>query len=114
VSIPRINLLRSHPRKSLLLAIILLGLLGLMLFDWDEERSERQEERVALTEVPAVVKATIEQIAQGGRLKEIEKTTVGGKPAFTASVLVNGKEEETSVGEDGKVISRGAVDKDDD
>jgi hypothetical protein len=52
---------------------------------------------------------------KGGTLKEIEKTTVDGKTAYAASIVANGKEQMTLVGEDGKLISRwGAVEKDDD
>jgi hypothetical protein len=109
------NLLRSHPRKSLLLALVVLGLLALTLFDWDEWWSERHEQKVALADVPAPVKATIEQVvAQGGTLKEIEKATVDGKTAYTASLVVNGEEQETSIDADGKVIGRSGADKDDD
>ena len=107
MSIPRLNLL--IPRKNWVLILVVLGLLGLTLFEWDDWRGEkRQEEKVELAQVPAPVKATIEQEAKAGALKEIEKTVVDGKATYTASVVVNGKEQETRIGEDGKVISRGA------
>lgn len=115
MSIPCINLLKSIPRKSWLLALAVVGLLGLTLFDWDEWRSEKHEEQtVALAQVPAPVKPTIEQEAKLGTLKEVEKTTVDGKTTYAASVVVNGKEQETRIGEDGKVISRGAPEGDGD
>ena len=115
MSIPRMNLLRSVSRKSWVLALAVLGLLGLTLFAWDEwGPDERKEEKVALAQVPAPVKATIEQEAEGGTLKDIEKTTIDGKTAYTASVVVNGKEKETRIGEDGKIISQGAKERDDD
>ncbi len=115
MSIPRINFLRSIRRKSWLLALALIGLLGLTLFDWDDRRSEKhEEEKVALTKVPASVKATIEQEAKLGTLKEIEKTTVDGETIYAASVVVDGKEQETRIGEDGKVINRGAQQRDGD
>jgi len=115
MSIPRVNLLKSTRRKSLFLALVLLGLLGLMLFDWDEWRSgKREEQEVALSVVPAPVKATIEQEAKLGTVGDIEKMTVGGKTVYAASFLVNGNEQETRIGEDGKVIGRGAAKRDDD
>ena len=114
MSIPRINFLRSIPRKGLvLLAFVVLGLLGLMLFDRDEWRSEEhQEEKVALAQVTAPVKATIEQEAKLGILREIERTTVDGKVTFAASVVVNGKEQESRIGVDGTFISRGEQERD--
>jgi hypothetical protein len=85
--IPRMNLLKPISRKGWLLALVVLGLLGLTLFDWDEwGAGRRQEEKVALAQVPAPVKVTIEQEAKGGTLKDIEKTTIAGKTAYTASL----------------------------
>jgi hypothetical protein len=115
MSIPRMNLFRSVRRKSWLLVLLVLGLLGLTLFDWDEWGfGERRGEKIALAQVPAPVRATIELEAQGGTLKEIEKMTVDGKTAYTASVVVNGSEHEARIGEDGRVLGRGAAEKDDD
>ena len=37
-----------------------------------------------------------------------------GKTTYTASVVVNGKEQETRIGADGKVIGRGAPEGDHD
>ena len=60
MAIPRLNLLIA--RKNWVLILVVLGLLGLTLFEWDYWRGEkRQEEKVALAQVPAQVKATIEQ-----------------------------------------------------
>lgn len=97
------------------MALAVIGLLGLTLFGWDEWRSEKhEEEKVALTQVPALVKTTIEQEARLGALKEIEKTTVDDEIIYAASVAIDGKEQETRIGEDGKVISRGAHERDGD
>ena len=46
-------------------------------------------------------------------MRDIEKMTVGGKTVYAASFLV-GNEQETRIGEDGKVIGRGAAKRDDD
>ena len=115
MNIPRMNLLRRVPRKSWLLVVVVLGLLGLTLVDWDDWGVGReQEEKVALAQVPAPARAVIEQEAKAGALKEIEKTVVDGKTTYTANVVVNGKEQATRVGEDGKVIARGTEKRDDD
>jgi hypothetical protein len=113
--IPRMNLLKSIPRMGWLLALVVLGLLGLTLFDWDEwGAGRRQEEKVALAQVPAPVQVAIEQEARGGTLKDIEKTTIDGKTAYIASVVVNGKEQRARVAEDGKLLGHGTAEKDDD
>lgn len=113
--IPRLNLLRPTPRMGWFLAIVILGLLGLTMVEWDDWGfGGRHEDRVALTQVPAPVRATIEQEAKGGSLKDIERSTLDGKTAYTASVVINGKEQETRIGEDGKVIDRREGEKDDD
>lgn len=110
MSIPRINLFRPTSRKSLKFAVVVIGLLGLTLFDWDEWGSEKhKEQRIALAQLPGPVKAAVEREAQLGTLNENGKTIVGGKIPYAASVVVNGKEQETRIGEDGQVISRSAA-----
>ena len=105
----------SHLYKKLFFVLAALGLVSLTLVGCDEWRSERgQEEKIALAQVPAPVKAAIEQEAKSGTLKEIEKKTVDGKTSYIASIVVSGKEQETLIGDDGKVISRRASEKDDD
>lgn len=104
-----------HHHKTLFLVVAATGLAVLALVGCDEWRSERgQEETVALAQVPAPVKATIEQEAKVGALKEIEKRTVDGKISYKADIVINGKEQRTVIGEDGKVISRRAGERDDD
>lgn len=113
--IPRLNFLRTTPRMGWFLAIVILGLLGLTMVEWDDWGfGSRHEDRVALAQVPPPVRATIEQEAKGGSLKDIERSTLDGKTAYTASVLIHGKEQETRIGEDGKVIDRREGEKDDD
>lgn len=64
------------------------------------------EEKVAISQVPAPVKATIEQQALGGGVKEIEKQTKDGKTFYTASVSLNGNDQKLLIGEDGKFINK--------
>ncbi len=79
--------------------------LGLMGCDGSKEiRHSKQE--VEVEQVPAAVRDTIEQERKGGTLKEIEKITVEGKTVYDADMVVNGKNHQTLVAEDGKVIAR--------
>ena len=101
--------------KVLFSLVAVLGILCVALAVSGAFSSERrQEERVTLSQVPAPVRATIEQEIKGGTLKEIEKISDEGKTAYAAHIAVNGNEQETVIGEDGKVIRQGAVEKDDD
>ncbi|SRR5258708_7148244 len=102
--------------KVLFSLVAVLGILCVALAVSGAFSAERrQEERVTLSQVPAPVRATIEQeVKAGGTLKEIERISDEGKTAYAARIAVNGKEEESVIGEDGKVIRRGAAEDDDD
>jgi len=84
---------------------VVLGLLTLTLAACDDAR---EEEKVGIDQVPPAVKATIEQESKGGTLKEIEKLTQNGKTAYGAEIVMNGKEQQTVIAEDGTVIKRAA------
>ena len=79
-----------YPHQKLFLVLAALSLISLTLVGCDERRSEQgqevsvrgPEEKVALAQVPAPVKATIEQVAKGGTLKVIKKGTVDGKTLY--------------------------------
>ncbi len=91
------------------------GLLILGLTGCDESAEEgHSEQKVAVEQVPAAVRATLEQERQGGTLKELEKVTAEGKTVYAADMVVNGKDREMLIAEDGKVIRRDIKEKDDD
>lgn len=111
-----------YPHLKLFFVLAASSLISLALVGCDEQRSEQgqevsvrgPEEKVTLAQVPAPVKATIEQVAKGGSLKVIKRGTVDGKTLYWADVMANGKEQGTVIGEDGTVISQGPVEEDDD
>ena len=84
--------------------VAVLGLLTLSLAACDDAR---EEQKVAIDQVPPAVKATIEQESKGGTLKEIEKLRQEGKTAYGANIVMNGKEQQSLIAEDGTVIKRG-------
>lgn len=82
--------------------------------DDDEEDDDEDEEQVSIDEVPAAVKATILEEAQGGTIKEIERETEDGKTVYEAEVIINGEEVEIEVAADGTLLSKKVEDADDD
>jgi hypothetical protein len=92
--------------------VILAGLFILGLTGCEESDEEgHTEQRVAIEQVPAAVRATLEQERKSGTLKEIEKITAEGKTVYAADMVVNGKDQETLIAEDGKIIQRGVREK---
>jgi len=71
-------------------------------------------ERVALDQVPAPAKAVIEKEGQGGQIKGVKKETEGGKLAYSAEIVKDGKEAEIHVAADGTVIPGEGEDEDED
>ena len=77
------------------------------------------EERIALEDVPAPVRAAIEQQAVGGRIVEVEKETKGGEVVYEAEVKQDGRETDILVSSSGEVLGQepeedGDDDRDDD
>lgn len=60
---------------------------------------------VAIYEVPAAVKATIDQQSHGGSVSTIKKWSKNGKTLYSASISLNGQERELTIGEDGKLVA---------
>ena len=97
--------------KRFAIGLVVAGIFAVVsLPSWAENK---EEEKVAVTQVPASVKSTIEQQAKGGTLREIDKRTADGKTVYAARITANGNDREIVIGEDGKLIYRGAVAKED-
>lgn len=84
--------------------------------DGDDEDGEDGEDEVKVTldQVPDAVKAAILAEAKGNPIKEIEKETEHGQTTYEAEWIVDGKEIELKVSDDGKVLKRKVEDADDD
>ena len=79
----------------------------------DEDRDEdgddgENEQEVSIDQVPAAVKATILEQAQGATIKEIEIETEHGKTVYEAEVVGDAGELEIKVAADGTLISKAA------
>ena len=75
---------------------------------------EENEQKVAMTELPAAVQKTIQDNLGGGTVTETAKETKDGKTYYEAEVQKSGGEKvEIKVAEDGKLIGLGKEDDDD-
>jgi uncharacterized membrane protein YkoI len=66
--------------------------------------SKAKEASVSLRDLPRAVRATIKKHAAGGKITEIEKNTVEGKPVYEAEIVRNGKEFDIIVSAKGKYL----------
>jgi uncharacterized membrane protein YkoI len=64
------------------------------------------ETPVAMSDVPAAVRATLERESAGGKVTEVEKETKDGKTVYSADLMVNGVAWDITVAENGVVLSR--------
>jgi hypothetical protein len=80
----------------------------------EEEEAEEGEEQVTADELPAAVKKTLDKAAQGGKVREIERETEGGKTVYEAEVVIKGKTYEIEIAENGTLIGKSLDDEDDD
>ncbi|MFL9983551.1 hypothetical protein [Paraburkholderia sediminicola] len=74
----------------------------------------RYQEAVSLSRVPAPVKATIEQQAQGRSVGEIEWQSAKGTIRYAVALGSGNQKQERLIDEDGKVIATNADEDDDD
>jgi uncharacterized membrane protein YkoI len=84
----------------------MVGVIALAVADTDDEE-------VPLEQLPPAVLATILEAAQGGEILEIEREQVKGRWVYEAEILLNGREIEIEVAEDGTILHRGWSDDDD-
>jgi hypothetical protein len=95
----------SHERMSMKLSELWVGLLIAGALSVSSGACSREKgEQVALDQVPAAAKAVIEKESQGGQIRGVKKETEGGKLAYSAEIVKDGKEAEIHVGADGTVI----------
>ena len=99
-------------RQALLFPLIGLSVIGLLtLVAW---AADGQEEKVALDQVPAAVKATILEEAAGAKITEVEREMKDGKTIYEAEFLRDGREIEIQIAPDGTVLGREVENEEDD
>ena len=67
-----------------------------------------------LSDCPVAVQKTFQREANGAKINEISKDTEDEKTTYEASVTIDEKEYEITVGEDGTLIEKALEEKDDD
>jgi hypothetical protein len=103
--------IRIHPLA--LASLVLVA--GLALSGCKEKPFERRyQEAIGLSQVPAPVKATIEQQAQGRSVGEIERQTTKGTTRYAVALGSGNQKQELLIDEGGKVIATNAGEDDDD
>lgn len=90
-----------------LVAAMSLGCANMGHHHHGEEEEEGQETKVTLDQVPAAVKATLMQAAEGNQIKSVDKEMKkDGKVVYETDVMINGKNMEIRVSDSGKLISK--------
>ncbi len=67
---------------------------------------EAGETPVAMKDLPAAVRATLDRETAGGKVTEVEKEMKDGKTVYSADAEVGGKSWDITIAEDGKLISK--------
>ena len=103
--------IRIHPLA--LAGLVLVA--GLALAGCKEKPFEgRYQEAVGLSQLPAPVKATIAQQAQGRSVGEIEKQTAKGTTRYAVALGSGNQRQELIIDEGGKVVATDTGEDDDD
>lgn len=71
-----------------------------------KDAKESNETPVAMTDLPAAVKVTLDKETAGGKVMEVEKEVKDGKTVYSADAEVGGKYWDITVAEDGTLISK--------
>jgi len=91
--------------QCVLAAVLIAGVSGCGVMPRREAETEATAERVALSDVPAPARATIEGLTAGGEIRKLEKEDVDGKVVYDIEATVAGKEVEYDVAADGTVLT---------
>lgn len=86
--------------------VTLVGLLVLALVSLGFVAMRDDEKEVTLAEVPAAVRTTITQHAQGATIKEIERETENGTTTYEIEIVRNGTTIEFEVAADGRFLGQ--------
>ncbi len=96
---------KKFPFIALALALTLSAMPTRTLAE-DKEKEEANEQKVKFAQVPAAAQKTLTEEAKGAKIDEVDKETDDGKTVYEVDVLINNKNYEIKVAEDGTLISK--------
>ena len=79
----------------------------------DDEKEDKEEKTIELSDCPKAVQKTLKREANGSELEEITKEEEDGKTVYEAEVEIDGKDYEIEVAEDGTLLSKELEDEED-
>ncbi len=94
--------------RSVLLTIAALGLSACATMSHGEDKKEKEENAVKMkfNDCPAAVQATLKKESGGAMIDSVDKETEDGKTIYEADVMVDGKNWELQVREDGQLMKK--------
>src|SRR5262249_8674985 len=90
--------------------VILTMVVGLATFaslvraEEKDEGKEGKEQKIAFADAPKAVQATLTKEAEGNKIEQVDKESDEGKTIYEADVMLNGKNYEIKVAEDGTLL----------
>lgn len=85
--------------------------------DGDDDEADDDDEnevQVSLAEVPAAVSKTLNEVAAGAEIKEIELETENGRTQYAIDAVIDGQTYDIEIAPDGKLLQKEVEDEDDD
>jgi hypothetical protein len=70
------------------------------------EEDEGNEQKIAFAQVPPAAQKTLTDEAKGNKIDTVDKETKDGKTVYEADSVINGKNYEIKVAEDGTLVSK--------
>jgi hypothetical protein len=102
-------------KKNIILATTIIGFTALATLAYAENEEHGNQQKIAMSDMPAAVQKTIQDNLEGGTITQTVKETEGGNAVYEAYVKTSGGEEvEIKVAEDGKLISMGKEEEEED
>ncbi len=97
--------MRYRMLASVLMVVSVGVLCGCNCFCKRGETKEPPAQAVALADVPAAARATIEKLTTGGTIRKLEKAKENGQTVYDVEATVGDKDVEYDVAADGKVLT---------
>jgi hypothetical protein len=102
-------------KTTVILATAIIGFTAIASLAYAENEENDNQQKIAMSDMPAAVQKTIQDNLNGGTITETAKETEGGNTVYEAYAKTSGGEEvEIKVAEDGSLVGIGKEEKDED